>query len=69
MCQCMSKLVTDPTGQRCTYIVVIDGSGSRKCVLWEEEFESLKEGECYLLFYNSTFLSMTKVGCELNLRT
>ena len=38
-----------PTGKKKQDVVVVDGSGSAKCVLWEEKIGSLKEGKCYVL--------------------
>ena len=29
-------------------VIIVDGNGSAKCVLWEENIGNLKEGECYL---------------------
>ena len=52
-------------------VIVVDGSGSGKCVVWEENIGSLKEGECYLLKnvvvreYGSKYLSMPKEGCSI----
>jgi len=51
-------------------VILVDGSGSGKCVLWKDKIGSLKEG-CYLLKsfvvweYGSKFLSMAKEGCEI----
>ena len=60
-----------PTGKKKQDVIIVDGSGSGKCVLWEENIGNLKEGECYLLKnfvvreYGSKYLSMAKEGCEI----
>ena len=43
-----------PTGKKKQDVVVVDGSGSGKCVLWEEKIGSLKEGKCYVLLCENT---------------
>ena len=37
-----------PTGKTKKDIIVVDGTGTGKCVLWEDKIGSLKEGKCYL---------------------
>ena len=37
-----------PTGKKKQDVIIVDGSGSGKCVLWGENIGNLK-GECYLL--------------------
>ena len=33
-----------PTGKKKQDVIIVDGSGSGKCVLWEENIGNLKEG-------------------------
>ena len=55
-----------PTGKKKQDVIIVDGSGSGKCVLWGKNIGNLKEGECYLLKnfvvreYGSKYLSMAK---------
>lgn len=59
-----------PTGKK-KQDVIVDSSGSCKCVLWEEKIESLNEGDSYLLKnfvvqeYGTKYSSMAKEGCEI----
>ena len=54
-----------PTGKKKQDVIVVDVSGSGKCVLWEEKIGSLKEGECFFTKNGIKFLSMAKEGCEI----
>ena len=60
-----------PTGKKKQDVIIVDGSGSAKCVLWEENIGNLKEEECYLLKtfvvreYGSKYLSMAKEVCKI----
>ena len=67
----VNDLTDVANGKKKQNVVIIDGSGSSRCVLWEEKVGSLNKGECYLLKtivvkeYRSKYLSMAQEGCDI----
>ena len=49
-------------------VIIVDGSGSAKCVLWEENIGNKKRRVLsteILCEYSSKYLSIAKEGCEI----